>query len=75
MNSNYLDSEPMHGCQIITKIRKTFGVYFGPTTVHLRAQSFYDVDLMGKAVKKATKMLSIPKKPQKNKICYLILWV
>ena len=24
----------MHGYQIITKIRKTFGVYFGPSTVY-----------------------------------------
>jgi PadR family transcriptional regulator PadR len=30
----YLDSQPMHGYQIITKIRKSFGVYFGPSTVY-----------------------------------------
>jgi PadR family transcriptional regulator, regulatory protein PadR len=30
----YLDQEPMHGYQIITKIRKNFGVYFGPSTVY-----------------------------------------
>jgi PadR family transcriptional regulator PadR len=30
----FLDSEPMHGYQIITKIRKKFGVYFGPSTVY-----------------------------------------
>jgi PadR family transcriptional regulator PadR len=29
-----LSSQPMHGYQIITKIRKTFGVYFGPSTVY-----------------------------------------
>ena len=29
-----LDSQPMHGYQIITKIRRTFGVYFGPSTVY-----------------------------------------
>jgi PadR family transcriptional regulator PadR len=29
-----LDSKPMHGYQIITKIRKNFGVYFGPSTVY-----------------------------------------
>ena len=29
-----LDSHPMHGYQIITKIRKSFGVYFGPSTVY-----------------------------------------
>jgi len=29
-----LDSEPMHGYQIITKIRRTFGVYFGPSTIY-----------------------------------------
>ena len=30
----YLDKESMHGYQIITKIRKGFGVYFGPSTVY-----------------------------------------
>jgi DNA-binding PadR family transcriptional regulator len=30
----FLDEEPMHGYQIITKIRKSFGVYFGPSTVY-----------------------------------------
>jgi DNA-binding PadR family transcriptional regulator len=30
----YLNSEPMHGYQIITKIRKSFGVYFGPSTIY-----------------------------------------
>jgi PadR family transcriptional regulator PadR len=30
----YLDHEPMHGYQIITRIRKGFGVYFGPSTVY-----------------------------------------
>ena len=30
----FLDSQPMHGYQIITKIRKDFGVYFGPSTVY-----------------------------------------
>ena len=30
----YLDKEPMHGYQIITQIRKSFGVYFGPSTVY-----------------------------------------
>jgi PadR family transcriptional regulator PadR len=30
----YLDQEPMHGYQLITKIRKGFGVYFGPSTVY-----------------------------------------
>ena len=29
-----LDNNPMHGYQIITKIRKTFGVYFGPSTIY-----------------------------------------
>ena len=27
-------NEPMHGYQIITSIRKNFGVYFGPSTVY-----------------------------------------
>jgi PadR family transcriptional regulator PadR len=30
----FLNSQPMHGYQIITKIRKTFGVYFGPSTIY-----------------------------------------
>ncbi len=30
----FLEQEPMHGYQIITKIRKGFGVYFGPSTVY-----------------------------------------
>ena len=30
----FLDSQPMHGYQIITKIRRVFGVYFGPSTVY-----------------------------------------
>jgi len=29
-----LGSTPMHGYQIITRIRKTFGVYFGPSTIY-----------------------------------------
>ena len=30
----FLSNQPMHGYQIITKIRKNFGVYFGPSTVY-----------------------------------------
>ncbi|MEM1589277.1 MAG: PadR family transcriptional regulator [Candidatus Bathyarchaeia archaeon] len=30
----FLSSQPMHGYQIITKIRKTFGIYFGPSTIY-----------------------------------------
>ena len=30
----FLDSRPMHGYQVITKIRKSFGVYFGPSTIY-----------------------------------------
>jgi len=30
----FLSSQPMHGYQIITKIRKNFGVYFGPSTIY-----------------------------------------
>jgi len=30
----FLNGAPMHGYQIITKIRKTFGVYFGPSTIY-----------------------------------------
>jgi PadR family transcriptional regulator PadR len=30
----YLNLQPMHGYQVITKIRKSFGVYFGPSTIY-----------------------------------------
>jgi len=30
----FLNLQPMHGYQIITRIRKTFGVYFGPSSVY-----------------------------------------
>jgi PadR family transcriptional regulator PadR len=30
----FLEAEPMHGYQIITTIRKSFGVYFGPSTIY-----------------------------------------
>ena len=30
----YLNQESMHGYQLITKIRKDFGVYFGPSTIY-----------------------------------------
>jgi PadR family transcriptional regulator, regulatory protein PadR len=30
----YLDQESMHGYQLITKIRKGFGIQFGPSTVY-----------------------------------------
>jgi PadR family transcriptional regulator, regulatory protein PadR len=30
----YLDAQPMHGYQVITRIRKSFGVYFGPSTIY-----------------------------------------
>ena len=30
----FLKSQPMHGYQIITNIRKNFGVYFGPSTIY-----------------------------------------
>ena len=29
-----LNNHPMHGYEIITKLRKTFSVYFGPSTVY-----------------------------------------
>lgn len=29
-----LKSKPMHGYQIIMNIRRTFGVYFGPSTIY-----------------------------------------
>jgi PadR family transcriptional regulator len=30
----FLSTESMHGYQVITKIRKSFGVYFGPSTIY-----------------------------------------
>ena len=30
----YLEKESMHGYQLISKIRKNFGVYFGPSTIY-----------------------------------------
>jgi PadR family transcriptional regulator PadR len=30
----FLEQQPMHGYQVITKIRKSFGVYFGPSTIY-----------------------------------------
>ncbi len=30
----YLKQQPMHGYEVITKIRKSFGVYFGPSTIY-----------------------------------------
>jgi PadR family transcriptional regulator PadR len=30
----HLNQEPMHGYQIITKIRKGLGIYFGPSTIY-----------------------------------------
>jgi PadR family transcriptional regulator PadR len=30
----FLETEPMHGYQIITTIRKSFGVYLGPSTIY-----------------------------------------
>ena len=29
-----VNAQPMHGYEIITKIRKNFGVYFGPSTIY-----------------------------------------
>ena len=30
----FLSVEPMHGYQVIAKIRKNFGLYFGPSTIY-----------------------------------------
>lgn len=30
----FLNTQPMHGYKIITRIRKNFGVYFGPSTIY-----------------------------------------
>jgi DNA-binding PadR family transcriptional regulator len=29
-----IDAQPIHGYQVITHVRKTFGVYFGPSTIY-----------------------------------------
>jgi len=29
-----IDAQPTHGYQVITSVRKTFGVYFGPSTIY-----------------------------------------
>lgn len=29
-----LNTQPMHGYELITKVKKTFSVYFGPSTVY-----------------------------------------
>ena len=29
-----LNNQPMHGYEVIIKIRKSFGVYFGPSTIY-----------------------------------------
>jgi len=29
-----LNEQPMHGYQVISKIRKSYGVYFGPSTIY-----------------------------------------
>jgi len=31
---NFLRGQPMHGYQIISSLRKNFGVYFGPSTIY-----------------------------------------
>jgi len=31
---NLLKAQPMHGYQIISSLRKNFGVYFGPSTIY-----------------------------------------
>ncbi len=31
---NLLRNQPMHGYQIISSLRKNFGVYFGPSTIY-----------------------------------------
>lgn len=31
---NFLKAQPMHGYQIISSLRKNFGVYFGPSTIY-----------------------------------------
>ena len=39
----FLSSQPMHGYQIITKIRKSFGVYFGPSTIYPLLLQFFPI--------------------------------
>jgi len=42
----FLSNQPMHGYQIISQIRKTFGVYFGPSTVYPLLNSLEKKDLV-----------------------------
>jgi DNA-binding PadR family transcriptional regulator len=35
----FLNRQPMHGYQIITKIRRSFGIYVGPSTVYPQLNS------------------------------------
>ena len=30
----FISDQPMHGYQVISKIRRSFGVYFGPSTIY-----------------------------------------
>jgi len=30
----FLNAQPIHGYQVISRIRQTFGVYFGPSTIY-----------------------------------------
>jgi PadR family transcriptional regulator PadR len=30
----FVRAEPIHGYQVITKIRRSFGIYFGPSTIY-----------------------------------------
>lgn len=38
----FLNAKPMHGYQIISIIRKNFGVYFGPSTIYPLLNSLED---------------------------------
>ena len=57
----YLEHESMHGYQIITKIRKGFGVYFGPSTIYPLLRTFREKRLRKERVeygfRKATKSI------------------
>ena len=36
----FLNSRPMHGYQVISDLRKNFGVYFGPSTIYPLLSAF-----------------------------------
>ena len=65
----YLEQESMHGYQLITKIRKGFGVYFGPSTIYPLARTTGEKRLHKKRLehgyRKTTKSVQADKRRQR----------